>query len=277
MTSPRAATAAPRRKPRQSRAPHLAGAAGGLCSGLRVEKGYAGVTIREIAAVAGTGLGSFYEYFENKDDLARVCLHLRSKALLLGMRAAVAAHAGRPLRDIVDAVIDASSMPHRVQPLAWGAHYLLERHLSSPEATGRRTTASWASGWVRSTPPATWRPTAARKASRRRRWPACARPSSTAVVAHAHIGTGGRPDLQALSRQLRGALHGYLARATCKAGPLSALCRRVAHAGVDGAEHRDAAAAGRALCASRRRRRRPRPRSHRSAPMAITNMVVDGQ
>ena len=31
------------------------------------------------------------------------------------------------------------------------------------------------------------------------------------LVAHTYIGTGGRPDLQALSRQLRGALHGYLA------------------------------------------------------------------
>jgi|GEM_PF-5859797 len=30
------------------------------------------------------------------------------------------------------------------------------------------------------------------------------------LFAHLHIGTGGRPDLQALSRQLRAALHGYL-------------------------------------------------------------------
>ncbi|MDT4827962.1 hypothetical protein FQZ97_613270 [compost metagenome] len=31
------------------------------------------------------------------------------------------------------------------------------------------------------------------------------------LVAHTHIGTGGRPDLQTLSRQLRDALRGYLA------------------------------------------------------------------
>jgi AcrR family transcriptional regulator len=62
----------------------------------------------EIVSVAGTGLGSFYKYFASKEDLARVCLHLRSKALLMALHDAVAAHAGRPLRELVDAAADLS-------------------------------------------------------------------------------------------------------------------------------------------------------------------------
>ncbi|SFP45427.1 transcriptional regulator, TetR family [Variovorax sp. OK605] len=209
MTAARAPAAAPRRKPRQSRARHTSQALQEAFVRLLVEKGYAAITIREIAAVAGTGLGSFYEYFENKEDLARVCLHLRSKALLLDMRAAVAAHAGRPLREIVDAVIDAQLEVHRAQPLAWGAHYLLERHLSSPEAY-RKMYDRFVGEWVGVLEAANDLAADGQKKDVKE----VARVCQTIIyglVAHTHIGTGGRPDLQALSRQLRGALHGYLA------------------------------------------------------------------
>ncbi len=211
MTSPRAAAAAPRRKPRQSRARHTSQALQEAFVRLWVEKGYAAVTIREIAAVACTGLGSFYEYFENKDDLARVCLHLRSKALLLGMRSAVAAHAGRPLRDIVDAVIDAQLDAHREQPLAWGAHYLLERHLSSPEAY-RKMYDRFVGEWVGALDAACdLAADGCKKGVEKKEMARVCQTLLYGLVAHTYIGTGGRPDLQALSRQLRGALHGYLA------------------------------------------------------------------
>lgn len=207
MTGARTPAAAPRRKPRQSRARHTSQALQEAFVRLLVEKGYAAITIREIVAVAGTGLGSFYEYFENKEDLARVCLHLRSKALLLDMRAVVAANEGQPWREIVDGVIDAQLDAHRAQPVAWGAHYLLERHLSSPEAYRKmydRFVAEWvgvldAAGDVKADGP---------------KKKEAARVCQTIIyglVAHTHIGTGGRPDLQALSRQLRDALRGYLA------------------------------------------------------------------
>lgn len=205
-SSTRAPAAAPRRKPRQSRARHTSQALQEAFVRLLVERGYAAITIREIVSVAGTGLGSFYEYFENKDDLARVCLHLRSKALLLGIRETVAAHAGRPLREIVDAVIDAQVEAHRDQPLAWGAHYLLERHLSSAEAY-RKMYDRFVAEWVGVLEAAC---DMAADGSKKE----IARVCQTilyGLVAHTHIGTDGRPDLQALSRQLRGALHGYLA------------------------------------------------------------------
>ncbi|MFT3811787.1 MAG: TetR/AcrR family transcriptional regulator [Acidovorax sp.] len=101
---------------------------------LVVERGYAHVTIREIVLVAGTGLGSFYEYFASKEDVARVCLHLRSKALLAAMQDAVAPRRGGPLADILDALVDSQIAAHRERPPEWGAHYLLERHLSGADA-----------------------------------------------------------------------------------------------------------------------------------------------
>ena len=205
MATARAPAAAPRRKPRQSRARHTSQALQEAFVRLLVEKGYAAITIREIVSVAGTGLGSFYEYFASKEDLARVCLHLRSKALLLDMRAAVAAHAGRPLAQIVDAVIDAQLEGHRAQPLAWGAHYLLERHLSGPEAY-RKMYDRFVAEWVGVLDAAIDLSPDCQKKE-------VARVCQTIIYglfAHLHIGTGGRPDLQALSRQLRAALHGYL-------------------------------------------------------------------
>lgn len=210
MSGTRPSAAAPRRKPRQSRARHTSQALQEAFVRLLVEKGYAAITIREIVAVAGTGLGSFYEYFENKDDLARVCLHLRSKALLLAMRAAVAAHAGRPLREIVDAIVDAQLDAHRAQPLAWGAHYLLERHLSGPEAY-RKMYDRFVGEWVGALDAAA--PEGRRSGAEKKEIARVCQTLIYGLFAHTCIGTGGRPDMQALSRQLRAALHGYLREA----------------------------------------------------------------
>ena len=77
-------------------------------------------------ALADTGLGNFYEYFASKDDLARVCVHLRSKVSLAALRDAVARQRGAGFAAIVDSQLEA--------PREWAAHYMLERHLSSPQA-----------------------------------------------------------------------------------------------------------------------------------------------
>lgn len=101
---------------------------------LLATRDYAGIPIREIVSVAGTGLGSFYEYFASKDDLARVCLHLRSKALLRVMQEAGERCAGQPLAAIAAALVDALAEAHRGPASEWAAHYLLERHLSGADA-----------------------------------------------------------------------------------------------------------------------------------------------
>lgn len=202
----RSPTSPPRRKPRQSRALHTSQALQDAFVRLLVERGYAGITIREIVMVAGTGLGSFYEYFASKDDLARVCLHLRSKALLMATREAVAPHAGRPLREIVDALVESQAEAHRERPEEWGAHYLLERHLSGVDAY-RKMYERFVDAWAEALAAASDLPAdcALRDA---------ARVSQTVIYglfSHVHISAVGPPDLQALSLQARTAVNGYLA------------------------------------------------------------------
>lgn len=124
----------PRRRPRQVRARHTARALREAFVRVLVERGYAGVTVREVTLVAGTALGSFYDYYASMDDLARVSLHLRSKALLVAMRGAAARQAGAPLAEVVRAIVDAMLARHGERPEEWAAHYLLERHFSSLEA-----------------------------------------------------------------------------------------------------------------------------------------------
>src|ERR1051325_4742048 len=124
----------PRRRPRQSRAQHTARALQEALVQLLAEREYAAISIREIVSVAGTGLGSFYQYFSSKDDLARVCLHLRSKALLAAMRDAAQRHAGQPMDAIASALVAAAIDAHREHPGQWDGHYLLERHLSGAPA-----------------------------------------------------------------------------------------------------------------------------------------------
>jgi len=196
---------APRRKPRQSRALHTSLALQQAFVRLLVEQGYASITIREIVTLAGTGLGSFYEYFASKQDLARVCLHLRTKTLLVALRAAGAEAAGRPLRDMVDAVIASQFAAHRGEPQEWGAHYLLERHYSSAEAY-RAMYERFVNEWgtvleAASDLPADF-PT--REVAR------VVQTMLYGLFAHTYIRTPERPDVPALERQVRTAIHAYL-------------------------------------------------------------------
>lgn len=55
----------PRRRPQQSRARHTSGALQEAFVRLLVERNYDAITIREIVDLAGTGLGSFYEYAQH--------------------------------------------------------------------------------------------------------------------------------------------------------------------------------------------------------------------
>ena len=198
----------PRRKPRQSRARHTARALRDAFVRLLAERDYAAITIREIVETAGTGLGSFYEYFASKEDLGRVCLHLRSKELLLAMRAAVAAHAGRPLADSVDAVIASQLEPLRERPLEWAAHYALERRLSGTEPYRKmfdRFVAEWASALDAA-------PDLDATAPRREMARVC-QVILYGLVAHSCMASGAELDTAALARQLRAALLGYLGAA----------------------------------------------------------------
>ncbi|GGH52330.1 TetR family transcriptional regulator [Comamonas phosphati] len=202
--SSRQPPAAGRRRPSQSRARQTSQALQDAFVRLLVEHGYAAITVREIVLVAGTGLGSFYEYFASKQDLARVCLHLRTKALLLGIRGVVASHAGQPLARIVEAVVDSQLQAHRERPEEWGAHYLLERHYSSAEAY-RKMYERFVDAWAGAIESASDLPPG---------YPvrAAARVSQTilyGLFAHAHLGTP-RPDPSALRIEACTAITAYL-------------------------------------------------------------------
>ncbi|MDM0114103.1 TetR/AcrR family transcriptional regulator [Variovorax sp. J22R133] len=197
--------AAPRRKPRQSRAHHTSRALQEAFVRLLVERGYAGITIREIVSVAGTGLGSFYEYFAGKEDLARVCLHLRSKALLMDTRNAALARAGRPLQEIADAIIDAQVAAHSLHPQEWGAHYLLERHLSSSDAYRKmyeRFVDEWAAAFATASDAL---PDALSHEAAR-----VSHAVLYGVVSHTFIHAGGVPDMQAMAQFARRTVWAYL-------------------------------------------------------------------
>jgi AcrR family transcriptional regulator len=94
------------------------------------EKPYSHVTIREIVMVAGVGLGTFYDYFDSKDALARACVRLRTKELLLALRRGRAELGRYDLATGVAAAIEAQATIFEAAPREWKQHFLLERHKS---------------------------------------------------------------------------------------------------------------------------------------------------
>lgn len=191
---PQAAPAG-RRRPQQARARHTARALREAFVQLLVERGYAGVTVREVTLVAGTALGSFYDYYAGMDDLARVSLHLRSKALLLALRRTAAREAGAPLAQMVAAVVDAMLAVHAERPREWAAHYLLERHCSSLQAY-LKMYGRFVDAWAEAIQAAgDWPPgRPARDAAR------VAQAILYGLFAHQHLAQPDGPDAQALRR-----------------------------------------------------------------------------
>ncbi len=91
------------------------------------ESSYEKVTIRDIVLVAGVGLGTFYEYFDDKEDLARVCVHLRTKKIVRALIRCREAIAGKSLAENVGRAIESLAAIHARAPREWRQYYLLER------------------------------------------------------------------------------------------------------------------------------------------------------
>lgn len=194
-----------RRRPQQSRAQHTARALREAFVHLLVEKEYEKITIREITWLAGTAVGSFYDYFESKDDLARVSLHMRSKSLLLAVRRAAPASSTRPLQQVLAAIVSALMQAHRSDPEQWAAHYLLERHMTDLAAY-RKMYRRFVDAWAQAI-------TAAQDWPSHRPVQQAAQDCHTVVyglLAYAHLRSDQPPDYPALERQLHTAAWGYL-------------------------------------------------------------------
>jgi AcrR family transcriptional regulator len=98
------------------------------------ERGFEKTTIREVAAVAGVGVGTFYEYFGNMRALAAVCIHERVKALARDAHAAGEAAQGQPLVQVVDTLLSSLVQGTLGQAADWAALFLVERQISGVEA-----------------------------------------------------------------------------------------------------------------------------------------------
>ncbi|MGO9006275.1 MAG: TetR/AcrR family transcriptional regulator [Beijerinckiaceae bacterium] len=91
------------------------------------ESSYEKVTIRDIVLVAGVGLGTFYEYFDDKEDLARVCVHLRTKRIVQALIRCRKTVAGKSLAESVSTAIESQAIVLAQSPREWRQHFLLER------------------------------------------------------------------------------------------------------------------------------------------------------
>jgi len=122
----------PRRKPSQSRAWMTSGAIQDAFVLLLIERGYEAVSMREIASVAGVGLGTLYQYFPGKDSIAAVTV----RSWMRRQAAAVAAAAQAPAPRTLEQTAVALALAHVHAMLdhvdAWRALLHVERAISSP-------------------------------------------------------------------------------------------------------------------------------------------------
>jgi AcrR family transcriptional regulator len=133
MKTQHATTEKRRRRPVQSRSWQTSLAIQDAFVRLLDGSPYENVTIRDIVLVAGVGLGTFYEYFDDKEDLARVCVHMRTKRIVQALIRCRKTMAGRSLAESVSAAIESQATIHAQAPREWRQHFLLERLKTDPE------------------------------------------------------------------------------------------------------------------------------------------------
>jgi len=126
------ATVKPRRKPSQSRAWMTSGAIQDAFVLLLVERGYEKVSMREIAGVAGVGLGTLYEYFPGKESIAAVTVRSWMRKQASAVAAAAQAPAPRTLEQTVAALAAAHVGSMLEHADAWRVLLHVERAISSP-------------------------------------------------------------------------------------------------------------------------------------------------
>ena len=127
-------SAATRRKPQQSRARFSSEALQEAFVRVLLERGYERVTVREVAAVAGVGVGTFYEYVANKEALAALTIHMCVKQQAQAFQSSIERHRGMARADLAAAIINDQVELLMSEADKWHALFLLERRVSSPDA-----------------------------------------------------------------------------------------------------------------------------------------------
>lgn len=198
-------TPAKRRRPAQSRARATTGAIQQAFVQLLLERDYDDVSIRQILALAGVGTGSFYEYYSSKDELAAVCIRLRVTKTAAAMRECIGEMQNAPLPERVDALIRAQSAAALAEPEQWGALFMLERRISAAH-TWRGLYSEFVRMWSKAL-------------SCGPGWPDQAPTAEAAFAVHSMVYSLVTqalmtrtilPDVGAVERLLRTAVHGYL-------------------------------------------------------------------
>lgn len=88
--------------------------------------GYDDATTNRIAEVAGVSVGSLYQYFPNKEALARALIERHDAAMWSVFTDHATLALGRPFADAIPAVIDAMFAAHLVDP---ELHRVLHRQI----------------------------------------------------------------------------------------------------------------------------------------------------
>jgi AcrR family transcriptional regulator len=193
--------AAMRRRPVQSRAYASSQALQEAFVRVLIKEGFDKTTIREVTAVAGVGIGTFYDYFGNMDALAALCIHRRMKAL--AARSVAAEQADRRLLAIAHVVADTYALSITGELKTWVALFRLERQISTPKAFHKQYAAHvemWRSALARAIdPPADVGATARMLHCMTYGW-----------LSQSLIAKGSQVSTNALIRELRGAIDAYL-------------------------------------------------------------------
>jgi AcrR family transcriptional regulator len=101
---------------------------------LLVEQGYDKVAMREIASVAGVGLGTLYLYFPGKESIAAVTVRTRLRKLAASLAAAAETPVPRMVRQVIHALVAPQVQTLLGRADEWRALLYLERRISSPES-----------------------------------------------------------------------------------------------------------------------------------------------
>lgn len=129
----------PRRKPSQSRAWMTSEAIQDAFLIVLLEKSYEAVSMRDIAGVAGVGLGTLYLYFPNKGSIAAVAVRrwVRTLAAALAKAGEDETQPRRTLLHKADALVHAYVQLVLERPAPWRALIMLERRISSLDIYGQ--------------------------------------------------------------------------------------------------------------------------------------------
>ncbi|MEJ8859436.1 TetR/AcrR family transcriptional regulator [Variovorax robiniae] len=124
----------PRRRPTQSRAWMTSEAIQDAFVLLLLEKGYEAVSMRDIANVAGVALGTLYLYFPNKDSMAAVTVRRCVRRVGEALAQANPGQQARTVQQVTDAIAAAYAHCFLDRPQQWKALISLERRISSAES-----------------------------------------------------------------------------------------------------------------------------------------------